>query len=73
MNTSRPELRSAIMMTLEDARANQSSPADFGAVMAATASEHYGALHPPERVAEMLDELAAAAGILAYELDRDSA
>ena len=73
MTTPRPELHSSILMA-KWRRSGRTSrpPEDFAAVLVAAGAEHYGKLHPAERVAELLDEVSAAAGYLAAKIEPES-
>ena len=69
LHVARPDLYSAIRMALEAERAHAATPSDYAGVVTEAASAHYAERHGPARTAEMLDEIAAAAGILAARLE----
>ena len=68
----RADLWSAIMVALDEARAHQSTAGAFATVLVEAGAKHYGELHSAERVAEMLDELASAAGALAARIEPEN-
>ena len=65
----RPELYSALVVALEDERAGASTPSDLAAAVVEAVGAHYLSMHGPVRTAELLDELASAAGVLAARIE----